>query len=54
MAKTADKKGKRTYEESLLQGISYLCDLENSPFGTIDSNSLDSWKCCESKAMNYR
>ena len=46
---TSDKKSKCTYEESLLQGIPNLYGLEYSPFGTINSNSLDSWKCCEFK-----
>ena len=53
MEKTEDRKRKRTYEETLLQGISNLCDLGYSPFGTIHSNSMDSWQCCESKAVNY-
>lgn len=53
MEKTEDRKRKRTYEETLLQGISNLCDLGYSPFGTIHSNFMDSWQCCESKAVNY-
>lgn len=53
MEKTEDRKRKRTYEETLLQGISNLCDLGYSPFGTIHSNSMDSWQCRESKAVNY-
>lgn len=53
MVNTADKKRKLTYEETLLQGTNTLCDLEYSPFGTIHSNSMDSWKCCELKAIIY-